>query len=30
MVIKDGGIVDLDGHEDTAGMLAFAPAAAQV
>ena len=30
MVIKDGRIVDLDGHEDTAGMLAFAPAAAQV
>ena len=30
MVIMDGRIVDLDGHEETAGMVAFAPAAAQV
>jgi imidazolonepropionase-like amidohydrolase len=30
MVVQDGRIVDLDGHEDTAGMLAFAPAAVQV
>jgi imidazolonepropionase-like amidohydrolase len=30
MVIKDGRIVDLDGQEEAAGMLAFTPAAAQV
>ena len=30
MVLKDGRIVDLDGYEETAGLLAFAPAAAQV